>query len=147
MYMYTDLYIMIHNDLQCQQTQSWVEHCLDIHIYTLQYHHRNTYLITNIMRSLMMCEYFDMRHTVNMYTSVITSNTHHVTFDVREAVVINSTLHHLSHGGFLSTSVTVRVTKLLSREHTPGVHYTHIQISMARPLALGLFFFLPVVCH
>ena len=114
---------------------------------TLQYHHRNTYLITNIIRSLMMCEYFDMRHTVNIYTSVITPNTHHVTFGVREDVVINSTLHHLSHGGFLSTSVTVRVTKLLSREHTPGVHYTYIQISMARPLALGLFFFLPVVCH
>ena len=69
----------------------------------------------------MMCEYFDMRHTVNIYTSVITPNTHHVTFGVREAVVINSTLHHLSHGGIMSTSVTVRVTKLLPRDYTPGV--------------------------
>ena len=119
-----------------------------IYISTLQYHHRNTYLITNIIRSLMMCEYFDMRHTVNIYTSVITPNTHHVTFGVREVVVINSTLHHPSHGGIMSTSVTVRVTKLLSRDYTPGVQYTYIQISMARLRALGLFFlFLPVVYH
>ena len=69
----------------------------------------------------MMCEYFDMRHTVNIYTSVITPNTHHVTFGVREVVVINSTLHHLSHGGNMSTSVTVRVTNLLPRDYTPGV--------------------------
>ena len=36
-------------------------------ISTIQYHNRNTYLITNVIRSSMTCEYFDMRHAVNIY--------------------------------------------------------------------------------
>ena len=111
---------MIHSDLQYQQTKSWIEHCLDIFIYNKWSsskhisHYKHYPIVDNVW------ELRDVIQSKHIRTTVITPYTHHVTFGVREAVVINSTLHHPSHGGKYRIYLKLRNSEL--RNSPPGTH-------------------------
>ena len=126
------MYTMIHSDNQYQQTKSWVEHCLDILIYNTwssskHVSHYKHYPIVDDVWGLR-----DVTQSKHICTTVITPYTHHVIFGVRETVVINSTLHHPSHGGKYKNNnnvtwqcVTVGVTQPPSGNTPPG-HTTRV---------------------